>query len=407
MKDDLEQKLRQSLALGPELCRRARMSELEIIDGGKAVETCLGCGEPLGDDVEAHLKCVRPALPVPPEPHQRIATHWEQYSIGLQEAIAAALRPTFNAEELEQRKRESGSSDVAAMAGFNPYQSRIDLYLDKRADGPPPFEDSRPAQIGRVQEHVARTVFMIQERPGMTCEFGREIPKLLHAEDPRRSCHLDFVVHAGQTSLRTMLRQDGINLPVEPIEVVEVKSPRQAYKSKWGQVEDEEDGADIMARCQVLWAADILESQGILVGQRTVLCWAAGGHDLRPYDIPHDPKLLGLLVEAHDSFWWHMKQGVMPDPEETAAAAAALRRAYTGNDESVIVAREESILKDIAYARKWKSRRSTSTKGYDRRKPRILAFMKEAARLVDKDGNLLARRDKRGSLTIVLPKEKK
>jgi len=26
---------------------------------------------------------------------------------------------------------------------------------------------------------------------------------------------------------------------------------------------------------------------------------------------------------------------------------------------------------------------------------------------VDKDGNLLARRDKRGSLTIVLPKEKK
>lgn len=195
----------------------------------------------------------------------------------------------------EIRKTGLGASEVAAVAGLDPYRSALDVFSEKLGYAPP-FEGNRATRLGSRLQPVIAEEALVELGGGTLSEPGT----LRHPEEPWRLATPDYLLN-GDT-------------------ILEIKHTGYRSADAWGQGEDE-----IPARvlAQVTWQMDVA---GIHKGAVAALI---GGSDLRVYPVAYDPELAQSLVSVCRTFWFeNVMAGVPPEIDGSDSARLYLAQRF-------------------------------------------------------------------------------
>lgn len=210
--------------------------------------------------------------------------------------MSAVLATSDRAAWLQQRRAGIGGSDVAAILGMSPWRTPLEVYLDKRGEAAPDF-DNESMIWGRALEPVIRQQYA--ERTGREVAVPASI--LVHPKHEFMLANLDGVTDDDR--------------------VLEVKTARSGQD--WG-----EPGSAEIPEVYALQVQHYLAVTGFVVADVAVLI---GGSDFRIYEVPADPELQGLMIEAEATFWQRVIDGNPPDPVSFAEAQLRFgRSAATG-----------------------------------------------------------------------------
>jgi putative phage-type endonuclease len=267
----------------------------------------------------------------------------------------------FTPEDMALRRAGIGSSEIAAIVGFSPYATALDIYARKLG-----LEDEVPdtefMRWGRLLEPV------IADR--YAHEYGVDLvpsPTVRHAE------------HDWMVATPDRLYADGSRL----VEIKNVSAPRG---HEWGEA----GTSRVPERyyLQVLW-------QMIVTGVHTAdLAALVGGHDLRVYEIAYDPKLAEYLIDAGREFWFeHVLAGVPPEVDDPETAARYLAVRYPRDSGATVEADWEMELW-IERLREAREILAAAEAAKLEAEYRIKEFMGDASTLVSRNGRVTYRSTK-------------
>ncbi len=259
-------------------------------------------------------------------------------------------------EQVRERSRAIGASDAAAAIGLNPYDSPVDLWLEKVGRAKPK-ETTRAMKWGLLHEPQVRQEYA--EVTGRTVRLPKET--LRHAILPFLVCH-----------------PDGIT---DDQRLYEGKIAHFDYG--WGEPGTDQIPVHYLIQVQHAMSVCRLEVADVAV--------LIGGDDFRLYEIPADRELQESIIDAEVIFWQHVERGTMPELNLDAPGSLAIvRRLYPGTDGSAIEA--------DAGAERWRAvyheaceRRDVYSNAADAAKAHLLYTMGAAARLKFADGRVLRR----------------
>lgn len=200
-----------------------------------------------------------------------------------------------------------GASEIGAVLGLSPYQSRFSLYHLKRGDLPETLETER-MEFGKRLEDVVLRRFLDEyggEFPGATLVKGRLF----------RSASRPWQL---ATPDATLVRSDGAPVTIE-CKTANRPNDRDE-RHRWGA--DGSDDIPLFYRCQVLQAADVM---GAAVAYVPVLF---GGSRFRCYRIHVDPAEVRILRAKGREFWADVLEGREPEPDGSGPTSSALRTLY-------------------------------------------------------------------------------
>lgn len=201
-------------------------------------------------------------------------------------------------EQVAKRARAIGSSDAAAAIGLNPYQSAVELWLEKTGQAPP-FEGNAPTKWGKILEAPVR-----QEYAEQTGRVVRLPPETLVMPGyPMIVCHPDGVT--------------------DDTRLYEGKTAR--FPDGWG-----EPGTDDIPEHYLVQVQHALMVTHFAIADVAVLI---GGQDFRVYTIPASPDLQTAILDAELEFWKHVESGTRPaiDPK-APTAIQLLKKLYPGTN---------------------------------------------------------------------------
>ncbi|RCK68306.1 hypothetical protein DT076_16805 [Desertihabitans brevis] len=209
-----------------------------------------------------------------------------------------------SAEWLEQRSTRLGGSEVAAVLGLSPWESRLSLWLRKAgAVGPQP--DTADTEWGRRLESAVLQRWR-DDHPDW--RVRRRGQTFLHDEHDWMLASPDAIVHR---------RRRG-----ELDEVVEVKQAR--YDDEWGTPGT--DKIPVYYLTQVRWYLAVL---GLRRARVIVLI---GGTDYREYIVEQDPGDLELMMREGRAFLDSIAAGQRPDIDGHAQTLQVLREEHPDID---------------------------------------------------------------------------
>lgn len=213
-----------------------------------------------------------------------------------------------NASDPGFRRQGIGGSDIAAVAGLNPYKSAYELYLEKRGELPVAPADPQEKQrllFGHLLEDAIANAYCIVrgEREGREVRVRRDSMSLNRADTPWAFAHIDR---------RVVGEHRGLELKnVGP----------HAHFESWGPEGSDQVPDHMLIQCQwYMW----------ITGYHTWdLAALHGGNDLRIYTINYDPALVIDLVRAGEEFWFHVENKTSIEPDWSARSTSdLLRRVY-------------------------------------------------------------------------------
>lgn len=200
------------------------------------------------------------------------------------------------------RLRGIGGSEIAAVMGLSPYESRFSLWHRKQG------------MTGDVEENPQMYWGKLLE-PAVCAEFARRHPEFeittaptFHA--PGREWHIAnpdrLVLDAG-----------------EIVELVEAKTARD--ETGWG--EEGTDEIPVHYRCQVIWYMDAL---GV---RRCHVAVLIAGSEYREYLVEYDPAEARILRDAGARFVASLRNGERPDIDGHTATYQTIRQLPEGLDD--------------------------------------------------------------------------
>jgi putative phage-type endonuclease len=206
-------------------------------------------------------------------------------------------------EWLKLRKTGIGGSDAAAAVGLNPYQSQLELWLDKtsRDKGlakPDPHDTSEPAYWGSLLEPIVAAAY--------TQQTGRRVRKvnavLQHPTIPFMLANLDREI-----------------VGVPGVQILECKTAGEFGARLW------REGVPEYVQLQV-------QHQLAVTGKRAadvavLLC----GQKLEVHRIERDDELIARLIPLEAQFWQYVTSNTPPPADGSESAERALRHLYPGN----------------------------------------------------------------------------
>lgn len=185
-------------------------------------------------------------------------------------------------EQLIERRRFLGGTDMAALAGVSRWATPLDVYLDKVAEGEPEQRSSTLMEMGNLLEPVIATLFT--QRTGI--KLWRLQRTLICRQQPWLGAHIDRWA---------------------PGLVFEAKYTA-APGDEWG-----EQGTDVVPPGYRVQLQHYLMVTGRPMGYLAML---TGRGEFRWYAIAHDPELEAALRELGERFWHeHVLPGVPPPPD--------------------------------------------------------------------------------------------
>lgn len=195
-------------------------------------------------------------------------------------ATVISTAPQGSAEWLAERRNGIGGSDVAALLGYNPWRTQLDVWQDKRGDTEPqPTNDFM--LWGSLLEPVVRDHYVTQH-PGT---FVEEVPGILaHPDHPMCRASLDGLAHA----------KDATRL-------LEVKCSKNPWPD--GTLPDS-------YLAQVLWYL------GITGLDEAHVAALFNGNSYTERVVAADPDWFERVL-SYVSAWWqrHIVDGEMPEPD--------------------------------------------------------------------------------------------
>ena len=207
---------------------------------------------------------------------------------------------------LEVRRTGIGSSDAAAAVGLNPYQSQLELWMQKtgKADLLPavdPSDDSSPMFWGSLLEPIVAAHYT--KRTGN--KVRRVNAVLQHPEHPWMLANVDREV-----------------VGASDVQLLECKTAGIHGARLW------RDGVPEYVQLQVMHQLAVTGHQAADVA---VL---VGGQELRIFRIERDEALIARLIALEHAFWDMVQNGTTPPGDGSESSEKALRCLYpfdTGN----------------------------------------------------------------------------
>lgn len=205
---------------------------------------------------------------------------------------------------LEERRKGIGGSDVAAIMGLSPWKTAYQVYQDKRGEVKD-FEGSAVMDWGKRMEPAIRQWY--SDQTGRSVRLPDKI--LYHP------------VH--QFMLASL---DGFT---DDNRVVEIKTAR--YSKDWGEPGTNQIPESYMCQVQHYMAVTGFPVTDVAV--------SIGGGPPELYEIPADPELQTLLIEAEKEFWQRVVEG---NPPPLVSYADAVQRYGKSGAVGIVLAPEEA-----------------------------------------------------------------
>jgi putative phage-type endonuclease len=228
-------------------------------------------------------------------------------------------------EQLEFRKKGIGGSEIAAVAGINPWASPADIWASKCGL----TEDEK-----EVTEHMERGIFLEE---GILKWAGHRLDLVIQAN--KETYHSkehqlvlatpDGLVMGGErepvfvNAIRKDMGQPPIAKLASPSAIAEVKAP--SVGKDWADPEVMPDGVPSYYLPQVVW-----EMAATNLKEPAVVAAFIGGR-LLVYRIPWDKtleELFKLLVQKAEVFWGYVERQEPPPADGTMAAAKWIKKYY-------------------------------------------------------------------------------
>lgn len=201
---------------------------------------------------------------------------------------------------LRARTKGIGGSEVAAVLGLSPWESRFSLW-HRKAGTVGPVEETSEMEWGKRLEHV------------ILDKYVENHPELDFDPDAARGttwCHED---RPWQIVNPDLLAADRV-----------VEAKLSVFGDGWGAPGTDE--IPIYYRTQVLWYCDALDLD------RADLCVLVGGFDYREYTVTYDPDEAGQLRAAVEEFLGELREGIAPDIDAHSATYQVVRELHPDID---------------------------------------------------------------------------
>ena len=200
-------------------------------------------------------------------------------------------------EQLRHRQYTLGASEIAAVAGLNPWKSGHDVWLSKMGLADDKF--NARTRIGELVEPIIARVYCEDQKVDIA-HFGT----LTHPKHPWMSATPDFMVGG--------VRRLG-----------EIKMVGWRSATFWSSAED---GVPDYYRPQAEWQMEVCDAD------ECDFAALLGGTDFRIYRIKRDRDLAGMLIDIGAKFWRdHIETKKPPPVDGSEGAKRLLKKIYPKN----------------------------------------------------------------------------
>jgi putative phage-type endonuclease len=192
--------------------------------------------------------------------------------------------PRLSPDQLARRRSFLGSSDIAAIAGLDPYRSGLDVWLEKRGLAPEQ-EESEAALMGHLLEPVVAQRYALANPDVALQPVAQEVV----GPEPYFAATVDYLAAQDQRQW-----------------VVEVKTRSKFTMRDWGPAGSDQVSPAVLA--QVLW-------QQAMTGLTTMaeVAVLVDGREFRLYAVQHDAAVVADLMEIGRDWWQaHIIEGREP-----------------------------------------------------------------------------------------------
>lgn len=235
--------------------------------------------------------------------------------------MTALLLGTWQAGSPEwhaARVNALGGSEIAAVLGLSPFESRFSLW-HRKAGHVGPVEETPEMYFGKVLEPVIIAEFERRHPEWLVCPTGTWRPMDMH-----RAWQV-----GNPDSL--LFRRDNPNAEYPHVggadAVLETKL--SMYGDGWG-----DDGTDQVpphVRCQCIWYGDV-----VAVDVVHVCVFIASGLDIRTYTLTWEPAEAELLRDAGREFLDDVAAGRRPDIDEHTATYQVVKELHPDIDGTTV-----------------------------------------------------------------------
>lgn len=196
-----------------------------------------------------------------------------------------------------------GGSEIAAVVGLSPWESRFSLWLRKNGEIGPQAENPEMEWGKRLEDAVAGK--FTDEHPELTV---RPAATYQHRDRPWQLANPDRLVYPhGDPQLSALW-----------------EGKTALYPDDWGDPGTDE--IPVYYRCQALWYLDVL---GLDTAHISVLI---GGYDYREYVLRYNEDEARILRDAGAEFIQSLQDGTRPSIDEHTATYTAVRKLHPDID---------------------------------------------------------------------------
>lgn len=218
-------------------------------------------------------------------------------------------------EWLEWRRRGIGSSDAPAVAGLDPYQTPMGVWLDKTSQIPD-RDETEPMRWGLVLEDAIAGEWA--KRHEVQVESPRAI--LQHPDVPWALANLD----------RRLVDRD---------ELLEVKNVGDRAAQNWEDFDTPPEKFVVQVQHQLY----------VTGWERGHLAVLVGGKQLLSFEIERDDELIGHLVDIEASFWDLVERRQPPAVDGSEATKRALESMFPQGVTERVVLGDDARQAIVAY----------------------------------------------------------
>ena len=196
------------------------------------------------------------------------------------------------------------ATEIAAVVGLSPWQSRFSLWHKKAGLPTPPFQTNPAIEWGtRLEDAVAQK--WIDDRGGYGLE---KTGTWMHCDRSWQRATPDRFALIGDS--RT-------------VELLEVKT--SPFGEEWGP--SGSDTIPVYYRCQIQWQMDV-------TGCRTThIALLVSGHDYREYTVEYDQADAQILRDAAERFLDEVRNGIRPPIDGSDATYQTIRVQPQGRED--------------------------------------------------------------------------